>query len=311
MNGFGNAPDSGEGSGTAGERRASRADSLRLTRMPQRPVARTSDPAGPGAPPAFAAPARDAAVTTSRAAAAAPAREAAGKPERPGGGRKRGRRIAVATVVVLVALVSAGWAYRMEIAEAGSEPASSQVAEPVPSEVRQDVTTGVPTEPLTESAQTPSPPPSSAKASPAASAKTSPSAPAGKANPGGANLALDGVASASAVEGDRWGPANAIDGDETTRWSSGFSDPQWIKVDLRQRWRISAVTLLWEHAYGVAYRVETSPDGKKWTSIYTTKSGKGGKVDIAAEGETARYIRVYGTKRNTSYGYSLLELRVT
>ncbi|MEU8244234.1 discoidin domain-containing protein [Actinoplanes missouriensis] len=258
-----------------------------------------------------------------------PARDAAGTPERAGGGRKRTRWIVVAVVVVLAALVSAGWAYRMGIAEAGSEPAPPQVAEPVPGEVQQDVTTGVPTEPLTGSAQSPGPEPSSAEAGPGASAKASPStpagkagpsasagkasasAPAGKANPGGANLALGGVASASAVEGDPWRPANAIDGDETTRWSSGFSDPQWIKVDLRQRWRISAVTLVWEHAYGVAYRVETSLDGKKWKSIYTTASGKGGTVDIAAEGETARYIRMYGTKRNTSYGYSLLELRVT
>ncbi|MEU4561935.1 discoidin domain-containing protein [Actinoplanes sp. NPDC023936] len=353
----GNAPDPAEGRDAAGQRRLSRAESLRLTRMPQRPVARTSDPAGPGAPPAVAAPARNASATPGRGESAllgrttlaAPGRDDSGRlgpdapaaPGRPAGGRKGVRRAVVGVTVAVVALAGAGWAYRMEIAEAGSEPAPPPVAEPVGSGVLPSALA----RPLTESAQgaplpggvSAAPPPGSAPAaplaasapaagqvsrSPAGSAAASPSgpagsgpagtsSPAGKSNPSGANLALGGVASASAVEGDAWLPRNAIDGDETTRWSSGFSDPQWIKVDLRQRWRISEVTLVWEHAYGVAYRVETSVDGTKWKAVYSTTAGKGGEVAIDAKGETARYIRMYGTKRNGSYGYSLLELRVT
>ena len=126
---------------------------------------------------------------------------------------------------------------------------------------------------------------------------------------GGSNIALNKPATSSSNESAALGPANAVDGNLGTRWSSGFSDPQWIRVDLGQSYNISHVTLNWEAAYGRAYQIQTSPDGNTWTTIFSTTTGDGGTDDLAVTG-TGRYIRMNGTQRATQYGYSLFEFAV-
>lgn len=105
-------------------------------------------------------------------------------------------------------------------------------------------------------------------------------------------------------------PASAaVDGNTGTRWSSQFSDPQWIQVDLGQSYNINHVTLNWEAAFGRAYQIQVSPDGSNWTSIFSTTTGDGGIDDLAVTG-TGRFIRMNGTARGTPYGYSLWEFSV-
>lgn len=113
---------------------------------------------------------------------------------------------------------------------------------------------------------------------------------------------------ASSYEGGN-APAAALDGRTTTRWSSQFSDPQWIQVDLGGRATITGVTLNWEAAYATGYRVEVSPDAANWSTVYSTATGPGGVENLAVTG-TGRYIRLYGTARATGYGYSLWEFEV-
>ncbi|UQU61891.1 discoidin domain-containing protein [Couchioplanes caeruleus] len=141
-------------------------------------------------------------------------------------------------------------------------------------------------------------------------AERSPAAPRAAANPSGRNLALHRTATASSREGPPWGPSQAVDGDPDSRWSSGFSDPQWIAVDLGKRWRISSITVRWEHAYAVGYRIEISTDGTTWKRVYGTTAGEGGTVTVRPGGTPARYVRMYGTRRVSTYGYSLYELEV-
>jgi chitosanase len=118
-------------------------------------------------------------------------------------------------------------------------------------------------------------------------------------------------ATSSSVESSALGPANAVDGKPGTRWGSKEgSDPQWIEVDLGAASTITHVKLTWEAAYGKAYRVETSSDGAAWTSIYSTTTGNGGTDDLTGLSGTGRYVRLCGTKRGTSYGYSLYEMQV-
>lgn len=141
--------------------------------------------------------------------------------------------------------------------------------------------------------------------------KPSPSAtPKGQANESGANLALRRPARTSGIEGEPWAAANAVDGDAETRWSSAFSDPQWLTIDLGAVWQISQVRISWEHAYATAYRIDLSTNGAKWTSTFQTTAGSGGVVVVRPGKKPARYVRVFGTKRNTQYGYSVLELDV-
>ncbi|MGW7100045.1 discoidin domain-containing protein [Streptomyces sp. NPDC054838] len=116
-------------------------------------------------------------------------------------------------------------------------------------------------------------------------------------------------ATASSVEGAGTPAAAAVDGDNGTRWSSQFSDPQWIQVDLGAPAQLNQVVLRWEAAYAKSYRVELSTDGTNWSTAYSTAAGTGGVQTHDITG-TARYVRVYGTQRATGYGYSLWEFQV-
>src|SRR2546421_11240546 len=63
---------------------------------------------------------------------------------------------------------------------------------------------------------------------------------------------------ASSVENASFPPANATDGNTGTRWSSAFSDPQWLEVDLGGPAPISQVLLQWETAYATGFQIPTS-----------------------------------------------------
>jgi len=105
-------------------------------------------------------------------------------------------------------------------------------------------------------------------------------------------------------------PASAaVDGNAGTRWSSAFSDPQWIRVDLGATAAIDQVTLVWEAAFARSFQIQVSPDGSAWTTIFSTTTGTGGTQTLAITG-TGRYVRMNGTVRATPYGYSLWEFQV-
>src|SRR5688572_1731736 len=46
-------------------------------------------------------------------------------------------------------------------------------------------------------------------------------------------------ATASSIQGSSWPAAKAVDGSMSTRWSSAFSDPQWITLDLGAKRHLS------------------------------------------------------------------------
>jgi eukaryotic-like serine/threonine-protein kinase len=115
---------------------------------------------------------------------------------------------------------------------------------------------------------------------------------------------------ASSVQPDTaWVPANAVDGDTGTRWSSAYSDPQWLEVDLGAAHPITKVVLDWETAYAVAFQIQVSDDGSTWTDLYSTTTGTGSAQTLPVSG-TGRYVRMYGTQRGTQWGYSLWEFQI-
>jgi acyl-homoserine lactone acylase PvdQ len=124
-----------------------------------------------------------------------------------------------------------------------------------------------------------------------------------------ANLALTGTASASGTQSG-YPPSNAIDGDPTTRWASDWSDAQTLTVDLGSAKTVARAILRWEAAYGSAYKIEVSTDGTTWSTVYSTTSGNGGVENVPFPATTARYVRMTGVKRATSYGYSLYEFEL-
>ena len=85
----------------------------------------------------------------------------------------------------------------------------------------------------------------------------------------------------SGSENDVFGGKNAVDGDKGTRWSSNFADDAWIYVDLGKTYSINKVVLTWEGAYGKAYKIQTSTDGKTWKTVKNVTNGKGGEETVA------------------------------
>ena len=132
---------------------------------------------------------------------------------------------------------------------------------------------------------------------------------ASAASCGTTNLALHQPTTASSVQGASWPASNATDGSLTTRWSSAFSDPQWLQVDLGTAQPVCQVVIHWENAYAKAFQIQTSADGANWTTIYSTTTGTGGVQTIPVSG-SGRYVRMYGTQRATGYGYSLWEFQL-
>ncbi|HCT77045.1 MAG TPA: hypothetical protein DGG94_22140 [Micromonosporaceae bacterium] len=127
---------------------------------------------------------------------------------------------------------------------------------------------------------------------------------------GTANAALNKPSTASSSENPTVNPASAaFDGNATTRWSSQFSDPQWLRVDLGNVESICQIVLQWEGAYATAFQIQASTDGSSWNPIYSTTTGTGGNQTLAVSG-SGRYVRMHGTARNSGWGYSLWEMAV-
>ncbi|MEV6634747.1 protein kinase [Actinoplanes sp. NPDC051470] len=231
-----------------------------------------------------------------------------------------GRRVMAAAAVVLV-LAAGATALILGRSEPDADVAVPAAVAPVPTLSPSSAPVVAPpvgrpsTDPVssrTPAAQLSPPAAGGVKPTPDNPATTQPaaSAPKGSVNTARRNLALNRPAFASSVESDHWSAGMAVDGDPATRWSSGFAEPEWLKVDLGATWRVTDVTVRWEDASAVSYRVELSTDGTAWTSVYSTTSGTGGVVTVPADGKAARYVRVYCLKRFRAYGFSIWDVEV-
>ena len=109
-------------------------------------------------------------------------------------------------------------------------------------------------------------------------------------------------------------PGLAVDGDLSTRWAQGLGlpDPSWIEVDLGQRYTISGVIATFEKANGYQYRLESSNDHTRWTTVddhadrATTEAANYAAPPVPI---TGRYVRLTITGSNYNGG-SLYELEV-
>jgi hypothetical protein len=129
-------------------------------------------------------------------------------------------------------------------------------------------------------------------------------------NPPTTNLALNRPTSVSTTEAAGTPGSSAVDGNTSTRWSSAFSDPQWISVDLGASYSISRVKITWEAAYGRDYLVQFSANGSTWSTAKTVTGNTDLVNDHTGLTGTAQYVRIYGSARGTVYGYSIFELEV-
>ncbi len=106
--------------------------------------------------------------------------------------------------------------------------------------------------------------------------------------------------------------ANAVDGNPATRWSSLYADPQWYQIDLGKICSINQVVVLWETASAKSYTIEVSDNGTNWTQLVAKSNLAAGPRTDELNGlnGSGRYIKLTGTERNTSWGYSIYEFEV-
>jgi len=126
------------------------------------------------------------------------------------------------------------------------------------------------------------------------------------------NIAQGRPVTASSTYNAGFSAEKTVDGNPRTRWSSKYSDPQWIRVDLGASYNVTRVVLSWEAASAKDYRVEVSKDDTSWTAIaQRTNMAAGVRVDdFKGLSRTGRYVRVSCSARTSQFGYSLWELKV-
>jgi len=117
-------------------------------------------------------------------------------------------------------------------------------------------------------------------------------------------------ASASSVEGTGFEPAKAVDNSSTTRWSSQFLANQWWQVDLGRTRQVNSVALNWEAAYASRYEIRTSTNGNGFTTAATVNISAPGWKTTTFTTRSARYVRVVGNTKKTSFGISFWDARV-
>ncbi|TLX71048.1 T9SS type A sorting domain-containing protein [Labilibacter sediminis] len=125
------------------------------------------------------------------------------------------------------------------------------------------------------------------------------------------NLALNKPITSSSNEGGDLSASNAVDGNSGTRWSSLWSDPQVLTIDLEELYEIKKISIQWETAYANEYKVELSVDGQVWEEVIYESNGDGGKDEwMLTDPAYYRYVKLTGLQRATEWGYSIYELEV-
>ena len=126
----------------------------------------------------------------------------------------------------------------------------------------------------------------------------------------GTNVAQGKKTEQSGAEADAMGADKAVDGNQDTRWSSDFNDNAWMYVDLGEQIDIGKVVITWENAYGKAYDIQVSNDGKTWTTVAEMRNQDGGEDMVEFKTVNARYVKFQGIERAMGYGYSMWEFEV-
>ncbi|RMG37226.1 MAG: hypothetical protein D6732_07165, partial [Methanobacteriota archaeon] len=123
------------------------------------------------------------------------------------------------------------------------------------------------------------------------------------------NLAYLKPVTVSSVEGPGLEGDKAVDGNFGTRWSSQFSEPQYLQIDLQKVTTFNRIRITWETAYAKNYQIAVSSDSINWR-IYTVNPSGDGGVDEFVKTDSARYIKINCLQRATQWGCPIYEVEV-
>lgn len=127
------------------------------------------------------------------------------------------------------------------------------------------------------------------------------------------HLALNKPATASSEENSGLGAGKAVDGIDSSRWASAWSDEQWIQVDLEATYLIDEVRIDWQYASALEYKVQVANDPEgPWTDcahITNNTDHEAWKTHTFTP-HAGQYVRIACLQRTTEWGYSIFELEV-
>lgn len=124
------------------------------------------------------------------------------------------------------------------------------------------------------------------------------------------SLATGKTVTVSSTEAGENIAANVNDRNLTTRWASGYTDDEWLSIDLESRFALDSIRITWETAMATAYEIQSSSDGINWATIHSV-SGNTQLVNfIPFNGQELVQLRILGLQRATEFGYSIYEIEV-
>jgi hypothetical protein len=120
------------------------------------------------------------------------------------------------------------------------------------------------------------------------------------------------IASSTHLGGPGEGPpANLVDGDPASCWSSAYADNQEVLIDLGTVHAVGRLRMMWTRASAKSFSVQISPDGGTWSAPIATSNGRAGpRIEDVPIGAPARYIRISLEERATALGFSLYEILI-
>jgi hypothetical protein len=127
----------------------------------------------------------------------------------------------------------------------------------------------------------------------------------------GDSVRLAPVATQASSSEFSYTPASAGTDDVfSTRWSSSWSDGQWLALDLGSVARVDQLRITWQTAYASSYAIETAPAfAGPWSQAKLVSGGVGG-VETVPVGVSTRFLRLKGITRATGYGISVWDVTV-
>ncbi|MGI8507705.1 MAG: discoidin domain-containing protein [Gemmatimonadaceae bacterium] len=105
--------------------------------------------------------------------------------------------------------------------------------------------------------------------------------------------------------------ALAVDGTAATAWRTGSAAGASLALDLGYEREYGGLTVDWDPLdYAREYDVETSDDGRNWTTAYSVRRGHGGRDHLYMPETESRWVRLALIASSRGRGYAVREIAV-
>lgn len=129
-------------------------------------------------------------------------------------------------------------------------------------------------------------------------------------------LDRSGWTATASSSGSGLAPANALDANVATRWSTGANQAagQWFQVDMGSNQSIGSLLIDAGPSsagdYPAGYQVQLSYDGTNWFGVTPGTYGNGRITTVSFNGYTLRYFRIMQTASSSTNWWSIAEVVV-